>query len=71
MRKYIRIIFSELKQHDKGEEYIASAINIYKNDAEMLVLRIRHNLGLLYASQNLSVLAIRHLSEVSKNAYSL
>ena len=32
----------------------------------MLVLRIRHNLGLLYASQNLSVLAIRHLSEVSK-----
>ncbi len=38
----------------------------------MLVLRIRHNLGLLYASQNLSVLAIRHLSEVSKkNAYSL
>ncbi|PFT27135.1 hypothetical protein COK71_27670 [Bacillus cereus] len=59
--------FSELKQHDKGEEYIASAINILqKNDAEMLVLRIRHNLGLLYASQNLSVLAIRHLSEVSK-----
>ncbi|MFV8516538.1 tetratricopeptide repeat protein [Bacillus sp. SBS7] len=59
--------FSKLKQHERAEEYIVSALNtLQKNDAETLVLRIRHNLGLLYASQNLSVLAIRHLSEVSK-----
>jgi hypothetical protein len=31
-----------------------------------LILIVRHNLGLLYATQNLSKLAIRHLSEVTE-----
>ncbi|SFI36595.1 MULTISPECIES: Rap family tetratricopeptide repeat protein [unclassified Bacillus (in: firmicutes)] len=57
---------SELKQHEQAEEYFTSAINILQKEGnETLTLRVRHNLGLLYASQNLSPLAIRHLSEVS------
>lgn len=59
---------SEFKQYEQAEEYFTSAINILqKQTDEVLLLRVRHNLGLLYASQNLSPLAIRHLSEVSKN----
>ncbi|WP_242221403.1 Rap family tetratricopeptide repeat protein [Bacillus cereus group sp. BfR-BA-01380] len=58
---------SELKQYEQAEEYFTSAVNILqkKND-ETLILRVRHNLGLLYANQNLSPLAIRHLSEISR-----
>ncbi|PEU16116.1 tetratricopeptide repeat protein [Bacillus sp. AFS019443] len=59
---------SELKQYEYAEEYFTSAINILqKQNNKILILRVRHNLGLLYASQNLSPLAIRHLSEVSQN----
>ena len=32
-----------------------------------MLLRVRNNIGLLYANQNLSSLAIRHLSEVTEN----
>ena len=37
-----------------------------KHNEEKLILIVRHNLGLLYATQNLSKLAIRHLSEVTE-----
>ena len=39
---------------------------LQKHNVEKLILVVRHNLGLLYATQNLSTLAIRHLSEVTE-----
>ena len=57
----------QIKQYEQAEEYLNSAINtLQKQNSETLLLRVRHNLGWLYASQNLSELAIRHLSEVTK-----
>ncbi|MEH7464261.1 hypothetical protein V7166_20005 [Bacillus thuringiensis] len=56
----------QLCQYDQAEERYNSAINILqKHNEESLLLRVRNNLGWLYASQNLSTLAIRHLSEVT------
>ncbi|PEA53656.1 hypothetical protein CON64_17590 [Bacillus pseudomycoides] len=56
-----------LRQFEKAEESFASAINILqkKNEKE-LILRVRNNIGWLYSTQNLSNLAIRHLSEVNE-----
>lgn len=57
-----------LKQYEQAEEYFTAAIDILqKQNEETLILRVRNNLGWLYASQNLSKLAIRHLSEVVEN----
>ena len=57
----------QIKQYEQAEEYLNSAINtLQRQNNETLLLRARHNLGWLYASQNLSELAIRHLSEVTK-----
>ncbi|MEY8349902.1 Rap family tetratricopeptide repeat protein [Bacillus cereus] len=54
-----------LKQYEEAEEYFTAAIDILqKQNEEILILRVRNNIGWLYASQNLSPLAIRHLSEV-------
>lgn len=54
-----------LDQHEEAEEYFTAAIDILqKQGGTKLILRVRNNLGWLYASQNLSTLAIRHLSEV-------
>ncbi|PEB40788.1 Rap family tetratricopeptide repeat protein [Bacillus pseudomycoides] len=59
--------FVYLKQYEQAEEKYNSAINIFqKFDEKELVLSVRNNLGWLYASQNLSTLAIRHLSEVTE-----
>ncbi|MBO1625840.1 Rap family tetratricopeptide repeat protein [Bacillus arachidis] len=56
----------QIGQYEQAEEFLSSAIDILqKQDNETLLLRVRHNLGWLYASQNLSILAIRHLSEVT------
>ena len=56
----------QLQQFELAEEYFTSAIDILqKQNEETLILRVRNNLGWLYASQNLSSLAIRHLSEKS------
>lgn len=56
----------DIKQFSQAEESFNSAINILsKQNEETLILKVRSNLGLLYASQNLSTLAIRHLSEVN------
>ncbi|MDP1459170.1 Rap family tetratricopeptide repeat protein [Bacillus wiedmannii] len=58
--------FVYLKQYEQAEEKYNSAINILqKQGEESLLLRVRNNLGWLYANQNLSTLAIRHLSEVT------
>ena len=57
----------QTKQYEQAEECLNSAIDILqKQDNAILLLRVRHNLGWLYASQNLSALAIRHLSEVTE-----
>lgn len=57
-----------LEQYEESEEYFTSAIDILqKQEASDLILRVRNNIGWLYASQNLSSLAIRHLSEVVEN----
>ncbi|MEH7458546.1 tetratricopeptide repeat protein, partial [Bacillus sp. JJ1127] len=56
-----------LKQFEKAEEHLNRSIDILqKHGEEKLILVVRHNLGLLYATQNLSTLAIRHLSEVTE-----
>ncbi|PGA98251.1 tetratricopeptide repeat protein [Bacillus toyonensis] len=55
-----------LKQYEQAEEKFNSALSILqKLNEKDLVLSVRNNLGWLYASQNLSSLAIRHLSEVT------
>ena len=56
-----------LKQFEKAEEHFNRSIDLLqKHNEEKLILIVRHNLGLLYATQNLSKLAIRHLSEVTE-----
>lgn len=56
----------QLGQFEKAEEYLTSAVDILqKRDEETLILRVRNNLGWLYSCQNLSSLAVRHLSEVT------
>lgn len=56
-----------LKQFEKAEEHLNRSIDILqKYNEEKLILVVRNNLGLLYATQNLSKLAIRHLSEVTE-----
>ncbi|WP_243522385.1 Rap family tetratricopeptide repeat protein [Bacillus pseudomycoides] len=56
---------THLKEWELAEEHFATAMNQFqKIDEEYYILMVRHNFGLLYASQNLSTLAIRYLSEV-------
>ncbi|KEK26102.1 tetratricopeptide repeat protein [Bacillus gaemokensis] len=56
----------QIGEYAQAEEHLNSAINsLQKQNDETLLLRVRHNLGWLYSSQNLSSLAIRHLSEVT------
>lgn len=58
----------DLRQFEQAEESFNTAIDILKSKNERtLLLRVRNNIGLLYANQNLSSLAIRHLSEVTEN----
>ncbi|WP_242212449.1 Rap family tetratricopeptide repeat protein [Bacillus cereus group sp. BfR-BA-01383] len=55
-----------LKQYEQAEEKFNTALSILQKFGENdLVLSVRNNLGWLYASQNLSSPAIRHLSEVT------
>lgn len=56
-----------LKQFEQAEEHLNSALSLLqKTNEETLISLVRHNLGWLYASQSLSELAIRHLSEVTE-----
>jgi response regulator aspartate phosphatase F len=56
-----------LKQFEQAEEHLNRAIDLLeKQKNEKLILIVRHNLGWLYATQNLSRIAIRHLSELTE-----
>ncbi|MED3463754.1 tetratricopeptide repeat protein [Bacillus thuringiensis] len=57
-----------LREFSVAEEYLLSAINKFEKHSEnKLALIVRYNLGLLYADQNLSELAIRYLLESFEN----
>ncbi|SFI73682.1 MULTISPECIES: tetratricopeptide repeat protein [unclassified Bacillus (in: firmicutes)] len=54
---------TSLGQYESAEEYFINALDIAnKKKSTLLALKIRHNLGFLYAEQNLSKAAIRNLS---------
>jgi tetratricopeptide (TPR) repeat protein len=54
-----------LEQYELAEEYLLEALDVFKDtDESLLIVKVRHNLGLLYADQDLSEIAIRHLTEV-------
>ncbi|PGU10467.1 hypothetical protein COD21_14450 [Bacillus cereus] len=56
---------TDLKEWELAEEHFAAAMDQFqKIGEENFILIVRHNLGWLYANQNLSDLAIRYLSEV-------
>lgn len=56
---------THLQEYELAEEYFISAMDIFqKEKEEQAILYVRHNLGFMYAKQNLSELAIRYLSEV-------
>ncbi|PFE05270.1 hypothetical protein COE15_05630 [Bacillus cereus] len=58
----------QIRQFEQAEEHLNAAIGIVKkSDNIELLSRLRNNIGWLYASQGLSTLAIRHLSEVTSN----
>lgn len=57
----------DLKNYELAEESFNAAMNVFqKVNHEKYILMVRHNLAWLYANQNLSELAIRHASEVTK-----
>ncbi|WP_044784538.1 RapH N-terminal domain-containing protein [Bacillus thuringiensis] len=59
----------DLRQFEQAEESFTKALDVFKRAGmERFTLMVRNNLGLLYANQNLSELAIRHLSEVTKQS---
>ncbi|MCI4056604.1 tetratricopeptide repeat protein [Bacillus cereus] len=63
------LCYVDLNQFELAEEIFNHSLNIFQQiDHEKYILMVRNNLGLLYANQNLSELAIRHLSEVTKKA---
>ncbi|ENQ3106055.1 hypothetical protein ACEOWJ_002054 [Bacillus cereus] len=59
----------DLKQFEQAEEHFTTALDVFKKyNIDRFILMVRNNLGLMYANQNLSELAIRHLSEVTKQS---
>lgn len=57
---------TKLREWALSEEHLIKAMDIFKKlDEEKYALMVRHNLGYMYSSQNLSPLAIRYLSEVT------
>lgn len=57
----------KLNEFEQAEVYFMSSLDILKKqNEEELMLRVRHSLGVMYAEQNLSDLALRYLSEVSQ-----
>ncbi|EOP43272.1 hypothetical protein NSU10_05390 [Bacillus sp. FSL E2-8895] len=58
----------DLKQYEQAEEKFDLALDVFqKIDNKRFITMVRHNLAWLYANQNLSSLAIRHLVEVIKS----
>ncbi|PEU15509.1 MULTISPECIES: Rap family tetratricopeptide repeat protein [unclassified Bacillus (in: firmicutes)] len=65
---FIGLCYIDLKHYELAEESFNKALNTFqKHDHEKSILMVRHNLAWLYSNQNLSELAIRHISEVTKN----
>lgn len=61
------LAYTHLKEFELAEEHYLTALELFKKeDEEYFSLIVRHNLGYMYASQNLSSLALRHLSEVTQ-----
>ncbi|MDM5188786.1 tetratricopeptide repeat protein [Bacillus sp. DX4.1] len=61
------LAYTQLKEFELAEEhYIAAIESFQKKNEEHFTMIIRHNLGFMYATQNLSSLAIRYLSEVNQ-----
>lgn len=59
------LICNTLRQYEKAEEHFLLSLNVLENtEHENLILKTRQNLGMLYADQDMSELAIRYLSEV-------
>lgn len=59
----------DLKQFELAEEGLNNALEVFqKAKHEKYVLMVRSNLGWMYGSQDLSELAIRHISEVVEKA---
>ncbi|PEV96508.1 RapH N-terminal domain-containing protein [Bacillus cereus] len=65
---FIGLCCIDFKQFELAEESFNTAIHLLQqhDKEEKHILMVRSNLGWLYSSQNLSDLAIRHLSEVTK-----
>ncbi|MBC6975798.1 tetratricopeptide repeat protein [Bacillus sp. Xin] len=60
---------THLREYELAEEYLTSAMNTFQKIGEKkFITMAKHNLGLLYGSQDLSEVAIRYLSEVIKNS---
>ncbi|AJQ62551.1 tetratricopeptide repeat protein [Bacillus thuringiensis] len=54
---------TSLGQYESAEEHFLTALNTFnKHDEDKLSAKVKHNLGLLYADQNLSELAIKYLN---------
>ncbi len=63
----IGLACTHLREWELAEEYFTKAMDMFqKIDEEQFILMVRQNLGLMYATQNLSSLAIRYLSEVNQ-----
>lgn len=57
----------KLNEFEQAEIYFTSSLDmLQKQNEEALILQVRHSLGAMYAKQDLSEIAIRYLSEVSK-----
>ncbi|EOO24713.1 hypothetical protein ICM_06470 [Bacillus cereus BAG1X2-3] len=58
---------THLKEWELAEEHFISAMDTFqKENLEYNILIVRHNLGFMYATQNLSEVALRYLSEVNQ-----
>ncbi|MEH7706444.1 hypothetical protein COF68_28075 [Bacillus toyonensis] len=58
---------THLREWELAEEHYISAMDAFqKENLEYNILIVRHNLGFMYATQNLSELALRYLSEVNQ-----
>ncbi|MDQ0174662.1 Rap family tetratricopeptide repeat protein [Bacillus chungangensis] len=56
--------YTALREFHLAEKHLIASINILQElDEKSLILKVNYNLGLLYADQNFSELAIRYLSE--------
>ncbi|CAI8805879.1 response regulator aspartate phosphatase C [Bacillus pseudomycoides] len=65
---FIGLCCIDLRHFELAEESFNKALDTFqKIDYKKSILMVRHNLAWLYSKQNLSKLAIRHVSEVTKN----